>query len=67
MNRVGKDGMGIEYRGDSMLIDAKGHEIASLEPDKMDLQVIQLSMSELSSFRAKFPAWKDADSFILDD
>ena len=67
VNRVGKDGMGIEYRGDTMAFDAKGTKIASLEPDKPGIQIIRLSLEDLNVFRDKFPAWRDADPFTLED
>ena len=67
VNRVGKDGMGIEYHGDTMALDAKGQIIASIEPGKPGLQTINLSLEKLTAFRKKFPVWKDADLFTLPD
>ncbi len=67
VNRVGKDGMGIEYTGDTMAYDAKGNKISSLEPDKPGIQIIRLSLEDLNAFRDKFPAWRDADPFTLED
>lgn len=66
VNRVGKDGMGIRYSGDTVVFDAKGNELASLEPDKPGIQIIRLSLEELNAFRSKFPAWRDADPFTLE-
>jgi predicted amidohydrolase len=66
VNRVGKDGMGIEYRGDTMIFDAKGRMIASLEPDIPGIQSCSLDLEELNAFRVNFPAWKDSDPFNLD-
>lgn len=67
VNRVGKDGMGIEYLGDTMALDAKGQILTSMEPGIPGLQTIHLSLEILSAFRKKFPVWKDADSFTLTD
>jgi omega-amidase len=67
VNRVGKDGMGIEYHGDTMALDAKGQIIASIEPGRPGLQTINLSLEKLTAFRKKFPVWKDADLFTLPD
>jgi predicted amidohydrolase len=65
INRVGRDGMGIEYSGDTMAIDARGREMGSLESGKPGLLTIGLSSRELSDFRGKFPVWKDSDPFRL--
>ena len=65
INRVGKDGMGIEYRGGTMAFDARGRKLAALEPAKAGLQTIRLSAGELHDFRKKFPVWRDSDPFTL--
>ena len=67
MNRVGKDGSGINYYGDSVAINPKGQELVRLEPEKAGLVTVRLSMKELIKFREKFPAWKDSDGFTLDN
>lgn len=66
VNRIGRDGMGLDYSGDSLLLDFKGKALiegpegepfvctATLEPEALDL------------FRNKFPAWRDADAFHLE-
>ncbi len=67
LNRVGKDGMGIAYRGDSLVFDAKGNELVTLPLNKPFSEMVRLSREELLRFRERFPAWKDADSFCMDD
>jgi omega-amidase len=67
VNRVGKDGMGIEYAGDSMAYDAKGRVITSLPQEKVGTGMVHLSLQELMAFRQKFPVWKDADRFEIKD
>lgn len=67
VNRVGRDGMGIDYVGDSLAYNAKGQIIASLPVREEDTQVVHLSMQELMDFRQKFPVWKDADGFEIKD
>jgi omega-amidase len=64
-NRIGTDGEGIKYSGDSVVINPKGEIIASAEENKEVTFTTELSMSELSEFRSKFPAWKDADDFSI--
>jgi predicted amidohydrolase len=67
VNRVGRDGMGIDYTGDSLAYNAKGQIIASFPTSKEGTQVVHLSLQELKDFRQKFPVWKDADEFEIKD
>ncbi len=67
VNRVGRDGMGIDYSGDSLACNAKGQIIASLPVSEEGTQVVHLSLQELMDFRQKFPVWKDADGFEIKD
>jgi predicted amidohydrolase len=67
VNRVGRDGMGIDYAGDSLAYNAKGQIIASLPVREEGTLVVHLSMQELMNFRQKFPVWKDADGFEIKD
>jgi omega-amidase len=63
VNRVGADGNGILYAGDSMVINPKGVVIGELTASKEEIQTFTLSWDELNDFREKFPAWKDRDDF----
>ena len=65
VNRVGSDGTGISYSGDSVIIDPGGSVITSSEMYQETILNASLSMEELNHFRAKFPVWKDADRFRL--
>jgi omega-amidase len=67
VNRVGRDGMGIDYAGDSMAYNAKGQMIASLPVSEEGILTVHLSLQELMDFRQKFPVWKDADRFEIKD
>jgi len=53
VNRIGEDGNGHVYSGDSAIINFRGESVETL------------SLEELQTFRAKFPALEDADSFTL--
>ncbi len=64
-NRVGSDGMGIIYTGDSQLIDARGKIVAQLEPNKEGVITACFSIDELYDFRKKFPILPDADNFEI--
>ncbi len=66
VNRVGNDNH-YTYAGDSMVIDAKGEIITSTRKRSEEFVTVNLDLNKLSEFRNKFPAWKDADSFTIDD
>lgn len=67
VNRVGRDGMGIDYAGDSLAYNAKGQIMSSFPVSKEGTQVVHLSLKELIDFRQKFPVGKDADGFEIKD
>lgn len=65
VNRVGTDGEGINYSGDSVVFNPKGEAILSLPANQETIMSTELSMEELVSFKEKFPAWRDADKFRI--
>ena len=65
VNRVGMDGNGTHYSGDSVVIDAKGAVIASAQPSKEAMINATLDHAELIAFREKFPSHLDSDEFEL--
>jgi len=65
VNRVGTDGMGIEYSGDSMVIGPKGEVLCELPKGQEGIGEVTLSLSELEAFRTKFPVFADADTFTI--
>lgn len=67
VNRVGVDGLNLLYKGGSVLIDAKGNALASVEDNKEGIETIEISLEDLNRFRDKFPAWMDGDKFELRD
>lgn len=66
VNRVGRDGKGLDYAGDSMLVDFKGEPVLDREPNRAFVETATLSREALARFRDKFPAWQDADRFQLE-
>ncbi|KMK79667.1 MULTISPECIES: amidohydrolase [Pectobacterium] len=64
-NRVGTDGNGHSYRGDSLIINAQGEILASAAPNQPACLDAELSLEALQSYRESFPAWRDADRFTL--
>ena len=65
VNRVGVDGKGFAFRGDSMIYDARGKKLADAGKRDETTRTCALSKTDLEAFRTKFPAWKDADAFQL--
>lgn len=64
VNRVGIDGTGANYVGDSAVISPKGLAIFEAD-DKVLAKTVVLDWEELQNYREKFPAYLDADSFKL--
>ncbi len=62
-NRVGTDGNGHGYSGDSRIISPLGEVLAAGEPHQPAILEAELSLESLREYREKFPAWRDADSF----
>jgi len=65
VNRVGMDGKGVHYSGDSVIIDPRGATIAQVEPSVEGMTTVNLDRAALQDFREKFPVGKDADDFEL--
>lgn len=66
-NRVGDDDNGHHYSGDSLIINAKGEELARAEPGTAMIIEAELSLEDLLDYRHAFPAWRDADNFLRHD
>ena len=61
VNRVGTDGNGLTYCGDSTIIDPQGAVRYHAE-DREDIATLTLSRQDLDDYREAFPAWKDAEA-----
>lgn len=64
VNRTGLDGKGLQYSGDSMVVNPNG-DIALDCHATADIYHHTLSMENLLAFREQFPAHLDADDFTL--
>lgn len=64
VNRLGQDGPGHDYAGDSALIDARGNYLVEAG-DGAGVFTHTLRRDELEDFRAKFAALNDGDAFEL--
>lgn len=58
----GTDKKGFKYDGSSFIIDFKGNDV-SVRDENRGFVYASLSRGKLDTFREKFPAWRDADSF----
>jgi len=65
VNRVGTDGNGLDYSGDSTVIDPVGNTLFTIHNDPA-LRTATLSREILDNWRRDFPAWLDADHDVLD-
>jgi omega-amidase len=63
VNRVGEDGNGLIFSGDSCAYDAKGNILRASPPYDECADTVVLSWNELQRFRSKFQAELDADRF----
>ena len=64
VNRVGQDGKGHDYSGDSALLDAKGNYLVEAH-SQTGVFTHTLRRAELDDFRASFAALHDGDAFDL--
>lgn len=64
INRVGTDGNGLHYKGESVALDYVGEALA-LGDDRARVVTATLSYDKLREFRRSFPAYLDADAFVL--
>ncbi|MDQ3206112.1 MAG: amidohydrolase [Pseudomonadota bacterium] len=64
LNRVGEDGNGIAYSGDSAVIDMLGKPLSQCQ-DKEVVTTTTLRAEDLAAHRERFPAMLDGDRFSL--
>lgn len=60
VNRVGKDGNGFPYSGDSAVIDPMGN-ILFRKANESCIHTARLAYDRVKEYREKFAAWMDAD------
>lgn len=66
LNRVGTNGPGNSYSGDSMIVDPKGAVLKQGKEGKDEALSITLSYNYLEAFRNKFNVGLDWDKFTID-
>jgi len=65
VNRIGKDGHGLDHSGDSNIWDAKGIPLLNAEPSIEFIKTFTISKTELDEFRKKFTVGLDWDSIEI--
>jgi omega-amidase len=64
VNRVGVDGNGLHYAGDSVALDFVGQPLVELGAQEQVVTVM-FDPAALAAHRERFPAWMDADAFTI--
>src|SRR3546814_12727838 len=64
LNRVGTDGNGLQYSGDSAVIDFLGHPLSECSDEEV-VVTTTLQAAQLQAHRERFPALLDGDRFTL--
>jgi omega-amidase len=65
VNRVGVDGNGYKYSGNSVAHAPKGNTLTSIEPSVEVHETVTLSKQDLDKYRSRFPFVLDADLFDI--
>ena len=67
VNRIGKDGKGIDYQGDSAIYNPKGEKLEFIKDEFERTQILSYSVSatDLQDYRKKFAVYLDNDKFEL--
>jgi omega-amidase len=64
VNRIGRDGNGLDYAGGSVVVDPLGNELLQAHAEE-GCFCTTITSEALQQWRTNFPAWMDADSFTL--
>lgn len=67
VNRIGTDGNGFYYSGNSLIISPKGQILQKAAKHLEQTITETLDMEQLHQMRQKFPVLLDKDSFTIDD
>lgn len=64
VNRIGAEPSGLEYVGDSAIIDARGVAMVDMASAE-GVEVVEIDIEALNTFRKRFNVGVDADDFVL--
>jgi predicted amidohydrolase len=59
VNRIGKDGNGLQYSGQSMIIEYSGKSMLTINKDHENVKSLSLSKSALCIYREELPFLRD--------
>ena len=65
VNRIGSDGNGTEYSGDSLLVSPEGEVLIDAK-DQDGIFTQEIDLASVRAYRERFPAWRDQDQFSID-
>ena len=65
VNRIGYDGNGIHYSGDSAVYNYLGEKSSNTQPFEHSVENITINIDALYDYRMNFPAYLDADNFKI--
>ncbi len=65
LNRIGRDGLGMVFSGDSAVFDPKGIRLSRTRPHEESVEAVTLSYQKLMDYRDKFQVLHDADGYEL--
>ncbi|WP_196137671.1 amidohydrolase [Aliikangiella sp. G2MR2-5] len=65
VNRIGEDGKGVEHSGGTAVYNYLGETLVSASDDTEEIVEFEIDFAELENFKAKFPAYLDADEFNI--
>jgi predicted amidohydrolase len=65
VNRIGTDGNGILYSGESQMVNSRGDVLTENVLTSKGFPSYEISKSALIDFREKFPVSNDADRFVI--
>ena len=66
VNRVGRDGNGVHYAGDSAVISPEGHVVGTATPDADEVMPVAIDLAAARATRERFPVLRDMDKFQLE-
>lgn len=65
VNRIGKDGNGINHTGDSAVLDPYGIQISKTKASQSSIETVLLSSEILQNWRVQLNTLEDADRFTI--
>jgi predicted amidohydrolase len=65
VNRIGEDGSGLHYSGDSCVFDPLGHKLSTIDPDQEMVETIAFDKATLEKIRLSLPFNADSDCFTI--